>query len=316
MFRLMERRGIYFLISIVIMLPGIIYMVWSLTTRGQLLPLSIDYTGGTLWELRFDQAIDPTAVRQVFVSAGYPDTAVYTVTDERTVEIKLKNLESSEKQALVANLTSSFGAFEEFSYRSLGPTIGSEVSRAAILAIALASVLILLYIAWAFRQVSHPVRFGVCAVIALIHDVLVIISFMCVMNWLAGWEMDALFLTAALTVIGYSVSDTIVVFDRIRENFKRYRGESFTTITNRSIIETANRSLATHVTTALMLIAILVLGGPTLRQFIATLFVGILSGTFSSIFNASALLVAWDERSWLHHDRPAHTPVDGQAALA
>ena len=316
MFRLMEKRWIYFAISTVIMLPGIIYMIWSLATKGELLPLSIDYTGGTLWEMRFSQTVEPTDVRQVFVDAGYNDTSVFTVNDDRTVEAKLKTIEAPEKLALVASLTQKFGAFDELSYRSLGPTIGSEVSRAAILAIALASVLILLYIAWAFRQVSHPLRFGVCAVVALIHDVIVVISFACVMNLIAGWEIDALFLTATLTVIGYSVSDTIVVFDRIRENVRRYRGETLSTVTDRSIFETANRSLATHVTTVLMLVAILVLGGPTLRQFIATLFVGIMSGTFSSIFNASALLVAWDEHSWLHREPTKGASVDGRAALA
>src|SRR5262245_44413174 len=146
MFRLMERRGIYFAISIAIMLPGIIYMIWSLATKGVLLPLSIDYTGGTLWEMRFAQTVEPTDVRQVFVDAGYSDTSVFNVSDDRTVEAKLKTIEAPEKQALVASLTQKFGAFEELSYRSLGPTIGGEVSRAAILAIAIASVLILLYI--------------------------------------------------------------------------------------------------------------------------------------------------------------------------
>ena len=168
-----------------------------------------------------------------------------------------------------------------------------------------ASLLILLYLAFAFRQVEHPFRYGICAVIALVHDVLVTITFVCIMNWLAGWEIDALFLTAILTVVGYSVSDTVVVFDRIRENLRRTRGESLTMIANRSIIETAARSLGTAVTTLLTLIAILVLGGASLQQFVATLIVGIISGVYSSIFNATALLVAWDEGSIL--DNGSHS---------
>ena len=122
------------------------------------------------------------------------------------------------------------------------------------------------------------------------------------MNIFFGWEVDALFLTAILTVIGYSVSDSIVVFDRIRENLKRHRNESFNTVTNRSIIETASRSLGTQIATLLTLVSILMLGGPTLQKFVAVMIVGILSGTYSSIFNAAALLVAWEEKSWLHRE--------------
>ena len=206
--------------------------------------------------------------------------------------------------------------FEELSYRSIGPAIGSEVSRAALLAIALASVFIILYVAWAFRQVSHPFRFGACAVSALVHDVFVVISFVAIMYFVAGWEINALFLTAVLTVIGYSVNDTIVVFDRIRENSKRHRSESLTTISNRSILETAQRSIATVVTTLLPLIAILILGGPTLRQFMATLIIGLISGGYSSIFNATALLVSWEERSFFPRKQQTNGMSDSSAAMA
>jgi len=316
MYRIMERRGFYFLLSTVLMLPGIIYMIWSLASKGTPLPLSIDYTGGTLWEMRFSKPVEPSAVLKVFVDSGFADTKATTIEDNRTVQVKFKNIGAEEKTAISNKLTQQFGKFEERSYRSIGPAIGNEISQAAILAVGLASVLILLYIALAFRQVAHPFRFGTCAVVALVHDVLVIISFACLMNLIAGWEIDALFLTATLTVIGYSVSDTIVVFDRIRENFRRYRGETLSIVTNRSIIETAHRSLATHVTVLLTLIAILILGGPTLRQFIATLLVGVTSGTFSSIFNAAALLIAWDEGSLLHKDENSAPAANGRAALA
>jgi preprotein translocase subunit SecF len=316
MYKIVERRGIWFAISALAILPGIIFMIWSLVTTGSLLPLSIDYTGGTLWEMRFEQAMQPATVRQVFVDAGYTDTNVFHVEDDFTIQAKLKELDTAEKERLEAQLREQLGPFEELSYRSIGPAIGSEVSQAALLAVVVAATLVLLYIAIAFRQVSHPFRFGTCAVAALIHDVLVTISFLAIMNLVAGWEIDALFLTAILTVIGYSVNDTIVVFDRIRENFRRHRGEALPTLANRSIVETAQRSLATQTTTLLTLVAILVLGGPTLRPFMATLVVGITSGMYSSIFNAAALLVAWEERSLFSRGRPAATSVEGQAALA
>ena len=163
---------------------------------------------------------------------------------------------------------------------------------------AVAALGILLYLAWAFRQVSHPFRYGTCAVIALIHDVLVTISFVAIMYFVAGWEVDALFLTAILTVIGFSVNDSIVVFDRIRENVKKYRSEDFATVANRSLLETMQRSIGTQVTVLLVLLAILIFGGATLRQFMATMMVGMVSGTYSSLFNATPLLVGWEERSW------------------
>ena len=294
---LMQKRGLWFVISILLMLPGIVYMILALASGKPMLPLSIDYTGGTVWELRFANAVTPTDVRQIFADAGYGDTVVYNVGDNNTIEIKLKNIDNDQKQDLLEKITAKYGASEELAYRSVGPSIGSEVSRSAFVAVAVASFLILLYLAFAFRQVDNPFRYGICAVLALVHDVFVTLSFVSIMNWLAGWEVDALFLTAILTVVGYSVSDTVVVFDRIRENLRRTRGESFTTIANRSIVETAARSVGTGITTLLTLVAILVLGGATLQQFVATLIVGILSGVYSSIFNATALLVAWHEGS-------------------
>lgn len=316
MFRIIERRGLFFLISLLATIPAIIFMVWSLTTRGTPLPLSIDYTGGTLWEMRFDHDVALADVRQAFVEAGYRTPTVFHVQDDRTVQVKFEAIDEQQKVALANHITERLGSFEDLSFRAIGPAVGAEVGRAAIIAVAIASLLILLYIWFVFRQVSHPFRYGACAVVALVHDVLVTLSFICIMNLIAGWELDALFLTAILTVIGYSVNDTIVVFDRIRENFKRYRGESLALLTNRSIVETFQRSLGTVITTLLTLVAVLVLGGPTVRQFAAVLVVGIISGMYSSIFNASALLVAWDEGSLLHRERTPATPVDGQAALA
>ncbi len=316
MYRIVEKRGLWFLISGILTVPGILFMVFMLATTGAPLPLSIDFTGGTLWDMQFAEAVTPNEVRQVFVDAGYGDTVAYNVGGENVVQTKLKNLDTPAKEALVAAIKQNIGDFVELSYRSIGPSIGSEVSRAALLAIALASFFIILYVAWAFRQVSHPFRFGVCAVSALLHDVFVVISFVAIMYFVTGWEINALFLTAVLTVIGYSVNDTIVVFDRIRENVKRHRGESLTIVANRSILETAQRSIATVVTTLLPLIAILILGGPTLRQFMAILIVGLISGGYSSIFNATALLVSWEERSFLPKDRPTGSVTDGSAALA
>lgn len=303
MYDIVGRRGLWYTVSLVFIVPGLIYMVYSLATNGSLLPLSIDYTGGTLWEMAFTQPVEPAAVRDIFVEAGYADTIAYTVNDGQAVQVKLKDLSPEEKVSVATTLNSTLGEFEERSYRSIGPSIGNEVSTAALIAVAIASIGIMLYIAWAFRQVPHPIRYGAAAVLALVHDTLVTVTFLGIMNLTAGWEIDALFLTAILTVIGFSVHDTIVVLDRIRENLRKFRGEDFATVANISLWETMSRSIGTQITVFLVMVAILLFGGASLRQFMATMLVGMVAGTYSSIFTAAPLLVAWEEGSLLGNRR-------------
>ncbi|MCX6042093.1 MAG: hypothetical protein NTV69_13215 [Caldilinea sp.] len=171
MYFIVERRKIWFSLSLILILPALLFMVWSGATRGQILPLSIDYTGGSVWEMSFPQAVQPAAVRQVFVDAGYGDTTVFTVNNDSTAQIKFKPVDAAEKERLRLLLEEQFGEPQELTYRSLGPAVGREVSQAAWIALIAASLLILLYIAWAFRSVPHPFRYGVAAVIALVHDV-------------------------------------------------------------------------------------------------------------------------------------------------
>lgn len=317
MYEIVERRRTWFLVSAIMLLPGILFMAWSLVAHGTIMPLSIDFTGGTLWEMRFQQPVAPADIREVFVEAEFPEVLAFTVEDDKTLQVKFKDISTDQKDVLIGEIQNRFGEFEERSYRSIGPAVGSEVSQAALLAVIVASVGILLYIAWAFRQVPHPFRYGTCAVAALIHDVLVSISFMGIMYFVAGWEADALFLTAMLTVIGFSVNDTIVIFDRMRENLKRHRGESLASVANRSILETLPRSLATQVTVIFVLVSILIFGGASLRQFMAVMLVGMVSGAYSTIFFATPLVVGWDERSWLGKRRREPAAVgDGRPATA
>ena len=297
--KIVERRPLWFLISLLAILPSIIFMLVRGVSGQSLLPLSIDYTGGVQWEIQFSEPVTAEQVRSVALARGLTDTTAFMVQDERTVQLKLKKIENNVKEALEGDIAAQVGEFDELFYRNIGPAIGSEVSRAAFLAIVVASAGILIFITVAFRQVSHPLRYGACAVIALVHDVLVTLSFLALMSLVARWEVDALFLTAVLTVIGFSVNDTIVVFDRLRENQRRYQTESFATIANRSIVETLQRSVATQITALLVLAAILILGGATLRQFMAVLMVGLFSGTYSSLCNATPILVAWQEGSLL-----------------
>jgi len=295
MFDIVGKRQWYFLISAVILSLGGVAMLLSLIQYGSPIRLSVDFTGGAMLELRFEQPVEPSAVRQVFVDRGYTDTSVQTTNDERIALIRSKPLEPEEKEALKAALAAQFGPLEERRFESVGPTIGQEVTRAAGTAILAASAAILSFIWFAFRKVPNAFRYGTCAILAMFHDILVALGFFAVMGLIRGWEVDALFLTAILTVLGFSVQDTIVVFDRIRENIRRRPGEPFDIIVNRSILETIHRSLATQLNAIFIMIAILLFGGVTIKQFIATLLVGMLSGTYSSIFTAVPLLVVWEK---------------------
>lgn len=300
MFRLVENRKWYFLLSALVILPGLIAMIYSIATIGMPFKVAIDFTGGSIWELRFDHAVTPSELRAVFVDAGLSDTAVTTVGDAQTLLVRLKPIDEEQKVALTDAIKAKFGDnVDERQFSTVGPAIGSEVTRAALVAVLAAALAITAFLVVAFRKVAHPIRYGVAAIIAMVHDILVTVGIFSIFSLLFGWEADALFLTALLTVISFSVQDTIVVFDRIRENLPKYRGESFSQVANRSLAETLHRSLATQLNALFVMAAILLFGGATIKQFIAVMFYGLISGTYSSIFNAVPILVGWEEKDLL-----------------
>jgi preprotein translocase subunit SecF len=294
MFDIVGKRYWFFAFSSILIFLGLIAMVVSTIQVGTPMRLSVDFTGGSFFELRFDEPVVPGEVRQVFVERGYGDTSVQTTSDSRTALIRSKPIDPAEKVEIVAELRDLFGPAVELRFESVGPTIGREVTRAAVVATIAAAIAILLFIIGAFRKVPNAGRYGVCAITAMLHDILVAAGFFALMGLVAGWEVDALFLTAILTVIGFSVQDTIVVFDRIRENIPKRRGEPFEVVVNRSLLETLHRSLATQLNAIFVLIAVLLFGGATMKQFVTVLLVGLLSGTYSSIYNAVPLLVVWE----------------------
>jgi preprotein translocase subunit SecF len=304
MFNIVEKRQWYFLLSALIIIPGLVAMIYSIVMFGSPVKLSIDFTGGTLLELRFNQPVQPAEARQVFTDNGYPGTTV-TTTADGTVLVRTKEMAPEDKTQIMDSLRNTFGTVEELRFESVGPAVGAEVTRTASIAVAVAALFILLFIIFAFRKVPHAFRYGACAIAAMIHDILVTVGLFSVAGLILGWEADALFLTAVLTVIGFSVQDTIVVFDRIRENIPKRRGEPYETIVNRSLLETVHRSLATQLNAIFVLIALLIFGGATMKQFVAVLLVGLLSGTYSSIFNAVPLLVVWETRRLVGRPRKA-----------
>jgi preprotein translocase subunit SecF len=285
------RRYLWFFISLLVIVPGTI----SLLFNG--LRVSIDFTGGTLWEIgRLQHPGTLSDVRSLFAKQGITELAVQTSDkgEERGFLIRTRALSQEERQALLAAMREQFGDFVEMRFESVGPIIGQEVTQRAQIAVAAASLGILLYITLAFRGIPHSFRMGVCAIIALLHDVLVVVGLFSILGVLFGVEVDALFLTALLTIIGFSVHDTIVVFDRIRENRRKYPNEDFERVVNFSVFQTLDRSINTTLTVLFTLTALLLFGGVTIRTFVLALLIGITSGTYSSIFNASPLLVVWE----------------------
>jgi preprotein translocase subunit SecF len=341
------KRIWFYLFSLLITIPGIIFIVLTVVTGGQVgMKFSIDFTGGSVWEIKFqDQQPSSAEVRAVLVREGVADATV-TSTSEGYILIKtaeplgLRPVEpaatptpvptvgptAAASAAATASPTPSptpqptptpvapgiapggqlaeiatalqdeFGPISEVrEATTVGPIISSEVTQQAILLILLGSLGILVWITVRFRDV----RMGASAIIALVHDVIVVVGAFAILGTFLGVQVDALFVTAMLTVIGFSVHDTIVVFDRVRENRQRHAGEPFPAIVNHSILQTLGRSINTSMTVVITLSALLLFGPSSINNFILALLIGIVSGTYSSIFVASPILVdwhGWDDR--------------------
>ncbi len=292
MTRLASRRKLWFLISLMIIIPGLVSLIFS----G--LKLGIDFTGGTLWEVRFSQPADAAAIESALLDAGVETAIVQRsgpATDE-TFLIRMPEVpEGSELKAeLVSTLESEVGPFTELEYSTVGGAVSTQIRNRAIIAVALASVGILLYMAYAFRNTQKPLLYGGSAIVAMLHDVLIVLGIFSILGLLFNVQIDALFITALLTIIGFSVHDTIVVFDRIRENLAKHPDDTFEEIVDYSLAQTVVRSLNTSMTVIFTLLALVLFGGGSTRMFVLALLIGIISGTYSSIFNASQLLVAWE----------------------
>lgn len=310
------KKWWYFIFSGIIIIPGIVSLIlWGIKP-------SIDFTGGTLLEIQnskfkvsrssgIHDAVDSQSsqtasgqsskdeVRKIIEKENI-EVGSINQSGEDTYLLRLKPIDNVQHQKLQGELKKQFGEINENRFETVGPTIGSETTQNAAKAVLIASVAIVLYVAWAFRQIPKPYssfKFGICAVAALLHDILVVVGLFSLFGHFYKVEVDSLFITALLTVMGFSVHDTIVVFDRIRENLRKMAGEDFALIVNESIVQTLARSLSTSLTVIFTLFALLLFGGESIRWFIVALLIGITSGTYSSIFNAAPLLVVWEERS-------------------
>lgn len=282
------RRKIWYIISLILIVPGIAALIrWGI-------PTGIDFKGGTLIDVTFNKSVDQGKILPDITASGIKDATLQSSGNNSF--IIRSSVQSPEDQKKLTDALSKIGDYKQNRLETVGPTVSQDLKRKAITAVILASIAIIFYIAIAFRKVPKPAnswRFGVCAIIALIHDLTFVVGVFAILGHFLHYEIDSLFITALLTVMGFSVHDTIVVFDRIRENLRKSPSLSFENNANNSILQTLNRSLNTSFTVLIVLLALFLLGGPTLKHFMLALLIGIAIGTYSSIFNASPLLVSW-----------------------
>lgn len=291
-FSFVRLRRIWFAISGVLIVASILALaVWGLR-------FSVEFTGGSLVEVSFPGTVPANAeVVSELNDAGFESVSAQPSGDHNMI-LRLPTLSEEDHQKVLATLKEKNGDVVEQRFNSIGPVIGSELRRASLIGVGVTLLLIGLYISWAFRKVSEPIaswKYGVLTVLCAAHDVIIPLGVFAVLGHFYHWEVGPAFVAAALTILGYSISDTVVVFDRTRENLQHGADESFEETVEKSIRQTFVRSVNTSVATLLALFAIFFFGGESTRPFALALIVGIMVGTYSSIFFASPALVEWEE---------------------
>lgn len=300
-YKFIKYTKIWFLISGIAILVGVGAMVNNKINIGSSLVYGIDFTGGSVMEFEFEESLTPTTDELYSaIDEAFPDSvSQITMTDQDTYIVQSKDMSEEQLQAVRASISETIGNYELLRFNTIGPKIGDTLKRKAVIALGIALVAIVLYIAYAFRKVPKkvsPWRFGFSAIIALAHDILITLGVFA----LLGFEVNTYFITALLTIMGFSVHDTIVVFDRIRENLKKQsRDDTFGDIADMSLNQTLTRSINTSISTLFPLVALYIWGAEAIRIFIFALIIGIFVGTYSSIFIASPVLTIWQERKRL-----------------
>jgi len=287
------KRHLWFTISGALLVPCILSLIFFGLNFG------IDFTGGSAWEIQFDHPVDTESIARVINDHGFSDVKVQQVGDTNLNRYMIRTSEIREGSPKKLELEAALGSLGELnpageSLNTVGASVGNSLRNRAVLAVVAASVGILLYIAYAFRNTQSPFLYATAAIVAMLHDALIVLGIFSILGWLFNVEVDALFITALLTIIGFSVHDTIVVFDRIRENLANKVSTRFEDVVNYSIVQTLVRSLNTSLTVVITLLALYLFGGASTRNFVLALMIGIVAGTYSSIFNASQVLVAWE----------------------
>ena len=293
MFDIAGKRFWFFLISELLILIGII----SLATPFGRLKAGIEFSSGSMIVVSFQQNVTQDELKQELASLGYSSALVQAI-EGGNFQIRTAQLTEEQKTQLTDGLAARFGTLEEQEFFSVSPVVALETVRNAAIAVAVACAGILIYIAWAFRRMPRPFHYGTCAVVALVHDVVVTLGIFSILGGILNWEIDLMFVIGILAIIGYSVNNTVVVFDRIRENVKRGASSNFEAVVNNSQVETMGRCLNTTITTLITVLAVLLFVGSSIQNFAVVLLIGVLVGTYDSICVAPALLIVWDRREW------------------
>jgi preprotein translocase subunit SecF len=291
MFNIISKRFWFFLISGVIILIGVI----SLGVFG--LPSGIEFSSGSILTVSFEQPVGHDDFQDEIHNIGYADAIIQQISGSEYL-IRTNELSDDEKAAIESALATRFGEVSEAQFSSVSPMVASETANNAGIAVAIAAVGILLYVTWAFRRMPKPFHYGTCAIIALVHDALIAMGVFSILGAILDWQINLMFITGILAVIGYSVNNTVVIFDRIRENLTRGLSDDFETVVNHSLVETLSRSVNTSLTTLIVVLALLLFVGSNIQNFVVVLIIGIIAGTFSSVCIAPALLVVWDRNEW------------------
>ncbi len=293
MLNILSKRYFFFALSLIIIIPGMIL----LAING--LPLAIDFKGGTLLEIQFSSLPPTTAeIVGIYSIQGIDDPQVQT-SGENTIIIRSSYLSDVAMNTMMTEIEKEYGQITIIRADTVGPAISQQVTSQALLAVAIAALAVVIYIFFAFRKLPNALRYGICAIAAMFHDILIVLSLTAFGGLFFGWQVDSLYLTALLTVIGFSTQDKIVVFDRIRENSGILRKLPYEKLVNHSIVQTLQRSINTQLMTVeFILLAVALFGGVTLREFAVVLLVGLFSGTYSSIFIAAPILVVWENQEW------------------
>ncbi len=291
MINITGKRFWFFVISLVFILVSLL----SLFTFG--LKTGIEFTSGSMLTIDFEQKVEQPQLTTELANLGYTDVIIQR-TGAGDYLIRTPELNADKKKALEEGLAAKFGKLTETEFDSVSPMIAGETAQNAVIAVAIASIGILLYLTWAFRRMPHPIRYGTCAVIALVHDAFIALGVFSILGGILNWQVNLMFITGILTIIGYSVNNIVVIFDRIRENLRLGISPDFEVVVNSSLIETLGRSLNTIITTLITVFALMFFVGASIQNFVVVLVVGLIVGTFDSICVAPMLLVTWDKKEW------------------
>jgi len=297
MFDIIGKRFWYFLISGIVILAGII----ALFVFG--LKPGIEFKSGSEVTVSFEQPVDKQQVTKALADLGYGSTIVRRAGTDFILD--LPELNDAAKAALRTGLADKLGQFQDGGFQLVSAKAAANTTRNAAIAVIISAIGMLVYISWAFHRMPNPFRWGVCAIASLVHDVLVVVGVFAILGGIFGWQVDLLFIAGVLTVIGYSVNDTIVIFDRIRENVSKNPGMDFEAVINYSLVGTMSRTLITGLGTLYVLIALLLVVGAPIQNLVVVLLVGIVTGTYSSIGTAASLLVVWERGEWGRFLHPA-----------